>query len=40
MLKGRVHSDAKTDVWICCDMRYLKSNDIMKFCDVIASSIT
>ena len=31
MQKGRVHSDAKADVWIWRDLRYLKSNDIIKF---------
>ena len=31
MPKGSVHSDAKTDVWVCLDLRYLKSNDVMKF---------
>ena len=31
MPKGRVHSDAKTDVWVCCDLHYQKSNDVIKF---------
>ena len=22
--KGRVHSDAQTDIWVCCDWHYLK----------------
>ena len=26
----------KTDVWVCCDLRYLKSNDVIKVFDVIA----
>ena len=31
MPKGRVHSDAKTDVWVRCDLHYQKSNDVIKF---------
>ena len=31
MPKGRAHSDAKTDVWVCCDLHYQKSNDVIKF---------
>ena len=31
MPKGRVHSVAKTDVWVCCDLHYQKSNDVIKF---------
>ena len=31
MPKGRVHSDAKTDVWVWCDLHYQKSNDVIKF---------